>query len=126
MTKMIDASEGIGAVKLGVSWKKPFFIDCYKGFRTLTYYPDDIESVREIDEDTYRSAGGAAAWAITGGILTGGIGLIAGAAFGGRRRSNSIYLVRFKDGNFVAFEEKNGQPLKRLKAFILTKEIASS
>ena len=35
----------------------------------------------EIDGQVYRSAGKAAAGAIVGGLLTGGIGLIAGAAF---------------------------------------------
>ena len=86
MTKLIDASKGIDRVRLDVSFKEPFYIETFSGFRGTTYYPKDIKEIVEIDEETYRSAGGAAGWAIAGGVMTGGIGLLAGAAFGGRKR----------------------------------------
>ncbi|MDN4093563.1 hypothetical protein QYF48_12130 [Brevibacillus agri] len=54
----------------------------------------------EWDEQGQRSLGKAAAGAIVGGVLTGGIGLIAGAAIGGRKKDNSIAIVRYKDGDF--------------------------
>jgi hypothetical protein len=74
---------------------------CGKGFRSTKYFPDDIETIQRMDEETYRSAGGAAGWAITGGVLTGGLGLLAGAAIGGRRRQNATYLIRLRDVKHV-------------------------
>ncbi|MNL16079.1 hypothetical protein D3C87_1371020 [compost metagenome] len=52
----------------------------------------------EWDEKGKRSAGKAAAGAIIGGALTGGIGLLAGAAMGGRKKDNSLAVVTFQDG----------------------------
>lgn len=42
-----------------------------------------------------RSAGKAAAGAIVGGVLTGGVGAIAGAAIGGRKKDTSTAMLRF-------------------------------
>lgn len=44
-----------------------------------------------------RSAGKAAAGAIIGGALTGGVGAIVGAAIGGRRRDDSTATLDFMD-----------------------------
>lgn len=44
-----------------------------------------------------RSGGKAAAGAIIGGALTGGIGAIAGAAIGGRRKDDSTATLDFMD-----------------------------
>lgn len=44
-----------------------------------------------------RSAGKAAAGAIVGGVLTGGIGAIAGAAIGGRKKDTSTAILNFID-----------------------------
>lgn len=52
----------------------------------------------EWQEGSRRSAGKAAAGAIIGGVLTGGIGLLAGAAIGGRKRDNSIAIIALNDG----------------------------
>ncbi|MBL7837499.1 MAG: SHOCT domain-containing protein [Bacteroidetes bacterium] len=65
------------------------------GFNTkkITLKPDDIIEVG-LNQESYRSSGKAAAGAIVGGILTGGIGLLAGAAMGGKRRKeNQLRLV---------------------------------
>ena len=127
MTKLIDASEGISNVKVDQSWKADFYIDVFEGWSLLkTYYPSDILTIEEIDEDTYRSAGGAAAWAIAGGVLTGGIGLLAGAAFGGRRKHNSSFLVVFNDGKFVAFEERRKGMIKRIKTLLAKQQDAGA
>ncbi|WP_324751474.1 hypothetical protein [Roseovarius sp. Pro17] len=83
MAKLLGASDGISRVRIDPSWRKGFVIVCGKGFRSTKYFPDDIETMRQMDEETYRSAGGAAGWAIAGGVLTGGLGLLAGAAIGG-------------------------------------------
>lgn len=61
--------------------------------KTITITPNDIIEV-ELNQEIYRSGGKAAAGAIIGGLLTGGIGLIAGAALGGKRRKeNHLHLV---------------------------------
>lgn len=59
MTKLIDASEGISSITVDYSWKADFYIDVFGGWSLLnTYYPSDILTIEEIDEDSYRSAGG--------------------------------------------------------------------
>jgi hypothetical protein len=61
--------------------------------KTIIITPDDIIEIG-LNQETYRSAGKAAVGAIAGGLLTGGIGLIAGAALGGKRRKeNHLHLV---------------------------------
>ncbi len=52
----------------------------------------------ELDRASKRSAGKAAAGAIIGGVLTGGLGLLAGAAIGGRRKDDSIIVMTVKYG----------------------------
>ena len=54
----------------------------------------------DINSETFRSAGKAATGAIIGGVLTGGLGLIAGAALGGRKRKENTLLLAVK------YEEK--------------------
>lgn len=44
-----------------------------------------------------RSGGKAAAGAIVGGVLTGGVGAIAGAAIGGRRKDDSTAMLDFME-----------------------------
>lgn len=48
-------------------------------------------------EQKYRSGGKAAVGAIVGGALTGGVGLIAGAAIGGKRRDSSKATIHLAD-----------------------------
>ena len=48
-------------------------------------------------ENTARSAGKAAAGAIIGGALTGGVGLLAGAALGGKKQDASTAVITFVD-----------------------------
>src|SRR5690625_3666437 len=49
------------------------------------------------DEAHTRSAGKAATGAIVGGVLTGGVGAVAGAAIGGRRKDTSTFDLSFMD-----------------------------
>lgn len=49
------------------------------------------------EEKHTRSAGKAAAGAIIGGVLTGGVGAIAGAAIGGRKKEDSTFWMDFAD-----------------------------
>lgn len=90
------------------------------GWNAHHYTQDQIASVTPIDEDKYRSAGGAAAGAIIGGVLTGGIGLLAGAAIGGRRRQRAAFVVVFDDGHHVAFEEGKNAHVNALAQIVQT------
>lgn len=49
------------------------------------------------EEKHTRSVGKAAAGTIVGGVLTGGIGAVAGAAIGGRKKDNSTFWIDFAD-----------------------------
>lgn len=51
----------------------------------------------EWEEAHTRSLGKAAAGAVVGGVLTGGIGLIAGAALGGRKKEDSTAVLTLVD-----------------------------
>jgi len=51
------------------------------------------------EEKKKRSAGKTAAGAVVGGILTGGIGLLAGAAIGGKRRDDSNLYITIEHNN---------------------------
>lgn len=62
------------------------------------HYIVDVVGI-EWDEQAKRSVGKAAVGAILGGLLTGGVGVIAGAAVGGRRQDNSVAVVTYKDSN---------------------------
>ncbi len=50
-----------------------------------------------IEEKHTRSAGKAAAGAIVGGALTGGLGAIAGAAIGGKKKDASTFFIDLMD-----------------------------
>ena len=79
-------------------------IKILKGFKweRIKIPAQDILEVG-LDKEVYRSAGKAAAGAIAGGLLTGGIGLIAGAALGGKRRNKNelLLIVRYNARNCI-------------------------
>ena len=51
----------------------------------------------EWQEQATRSAGKAAAGAVVRGLLTGGVGLLAGAALGGKKKDVSTAVIRILD-----------------------------
>jgi hypothetical protein len=85
--------------------------------------PKDIIDV-SVDQERYRSGGKAAAGAIIGGVLTGGLGLLAGAAIGGRRRKEHRLnlVVRYKG---VVCQIFFGASWSTQRAYMKFKEIAS-
>jgi hypothetical protein len=126
MTRLIDCSiDGVISCELSFSWSDQLKISLSYGWKSHAYTQKQFDTVTPIDEDKYRSAGGAAAGAIIGGILTGGIGLLAGAAFGGRRKQRSSYLVTFDDGHHVAFEEAKKDKIKRLNHLVQSSKVKS-
>ncbi|MBS7334242.1 MAG: SHOCT domain-containing protein [Weeksellaceae bacterium] len=88
----------------------------FAGFKKkiVKIHPSDIAEL-SLNQETYRSAGKAAAGAIIGGVLTGGIGLLAGAAIGGKRRKdNELTLVINYDGALRNIELKESKTLPKL------------
>lgn len=69
-----------------ISWPKHIYIN----FEDITAFT--------FDEHYKRSAGKTAAGAIVGGVLTGGIGLLAGAALGARRSGDHTLILAYKLG----------------------------
>ncbi len=119
MTTFIAASKEFTGVVLqksiwGTGTLTGFIL--YDRHTSLSLLLTDIVRVTEIAEETYRSGGKAAAGAIIGGLLTGGIGLLAGAAIGGRKRRTASFLIQFIDENHVAFEESDAQTVTTLSA----------
>jgi len=57
---------------------------------------NSIEEITEITEENAVNFKGAAGWAIVGGVLTGGVGVLAGALLGGRGKEVT-FAIRLKD-----------------------------
>jgi len=106
---MIDSSTGAQAVVV-----MPGLFDFTIYVDRTKYKIDEIEDAAEIDAEAYRSAGRAAVGAVVGGLLTGGLGFLAGAALGGRRRVSASYFLKFRDGNYVAFTTTNKKDIQLL------------
>lgn len=68
-------------------------------------------------EAATRSAGKAAAGAIIGGALTGGIGLLAGAAIGGRKKDASTAVITFEDGQRL-YVKATGKDFEKLQTWL--------
>ena len=124
MATLIDSAPKAVGVEVGFKMLKGFYIRLSQGWSGTEYLEAQITAVAEIEAETYRSAGKAAAGAIIGGVLTGGVGLLVGAAFGGRRRQEGSYLVHFKDGSYVAFTTKDKTVIKFLQARVLRDDVA--
>lgn len=58
----------------------------------------EVDKAEIITEDNKVNFLGAAGWGIVGGLLTGGVGLLAGAILGGRGKE-TFCAIRFKDGS---------------------------
>ena len=115
MTRLIDCSiPDVVACEISQGFTGKLKFRLAYGWNAHEFTQDQIASASLIDEDKYRSGGGAAAGAIIGGVLTGGIGLLAGAALGGRRRNRAAFVVLFDNGHHVAFEETKNAIVKSL------------
>lgn len=114
MAKVIDSSFEECALTTGLGMVAGVKLRIQVGWKAQKYVQKQFESVEEIDAEVFRSGGKAAVGAIVGGVLTGGIGLIAGAAIGGRKRKTASYLIRLEGGEYIAFEEKDRNVMKVL------------
>lgn len=125
MTKVIETSITDGTVNISTAFGVVQF-QVVKGWRVpRTYTATDIADVHAVSEETFRHGGKAVAGAVIGGVLTGGIGLLAGAAIGGRRRKEGIYIVTFTDGHHIVIETHNKKLLAIFQPILMRKEVAS-
>lgn len=113
-TDIIETSFDTGSVDISSTFVSTLLIKAKKNGREVSYDGKNLASVETIDEDVYRSGGRAVVGAIVGGVLTGGIGLLAGAAFGGRRRVLGCYLLTLDNGEHIAFRENRKKVVKIL------------
>ena len=58
----------------------------------------NVNEIIEVTDDNSVNFMGAAGWGIVGGLLTGGVGLLAGAILGGRGKTTT-FAIRFNDGS---------------------------
>jgi hypothetical protein len=65
---------------------------------TVPPFFENLDEIKELDEEKRLNLMSAAGWGIVGGLATGGIGLLAGALFAGRGKSIT-YGLRLKDGS---------------------------
>lgn len=123
MPNIIDSSWQNPTLKI-LSRSKEITIIVRHSRNLFEYKSNFIDRIHELNSDSYRNAGGAAAGAIVGGVLTGGVGLLAGAAYGGRRRKKAAYLIEFTDGRFIAFETSTNSEIESLDSLINKKLIS--
>lgn len=76
---MVDESKEHGTGVVKINKKLYYFLGSHK------------------EEKHTRSMGKAAAGAIVGGVLTGGLGAIAGAAIGGHKKDDSLFWIDLAD-----------------------------
>ena len=100
-----------------IKFKKDEMIINYTTFlarKVITFKPEQILEV-SLNQQNFRSGGNAAVGAIVGGALTGGLGLIAGAAIGGKRQiENKLHFAVEYQGqncNIILSPSKKTQKL---------------
>ena len=76
---MVDESKEYGEGVVKINKQLYYFLGSYK------------------EEKYTRSAGKAAVGAIVGGLLTGGVGTVAGVAIGGRKKDDSMFWIDLAD-----------------------------
>jgi hypothetical protein len=74
----------------------------------------------EWDEKGTRNVGKAAAGAIVGGVLTGGLGLIAGAAIGAKKKDNSLAILTCMDDTveYTIYLRADAEKYQKLISFL--------
>lgn len=62
-----------------------------------TYTAKDVEELAAASEENVKRLGGTVGWGVTGAVLLGPVGLLAGLLAGGRKKEVT-FVVKFKDG----------------------------
>lgn len=90
----------------------------WSGEKSVLIDNDEIINI-SLDEKSKRSLGKAAAGAVIGGVLTGGIGLVAGGLFGGRKKDvSNVYITIAPNGREVDIILKAGKQAENIYAAI--------
>lgn len=89
-----------------------------KGLDVFTLSKDDIVAISN-EKSGSRSIGKAAAGAIVGGVLTGGLGLIVGGALGARKSDTSEVFITYKyNGVELTLNLKPGKNTDKVYSWI--------
>ncbi len=107
MYKMVSEEKDHGEGVVKIKGKLYYFLGAHK------------------EEKHTRSAGKAAAGAIVGGVLTGGLGAIAGAAIGGRKKDDSSFWMDFADYETKQEFSIQAKPLKGNISDIMSFRVAN-
>lgn len=90
----------------------------WPGEKSVLIDNDEIVNI-SLDEKSKRSLGKAAAGAVIGGVLTGGIGLVAGGLFGGRKKDvSNVYITISANGREIDIILKAGKQAENIYAAI--------
>lgn len=89
------------------------YIDRWGNLNTFLI-ASQIEKAEIITEDNKVNFVGAAGWGIVGGVLTGGLGFLAGAVLGGRGKE-TYCAVRFADGTEMIVSGRPKDVVKLLR-----------
>lgn len=79
--------------------------------KTHMYKFDRVTSIESLDEERYSNWAAKAGWGLGIGVLTGGLGLIAGAAIAGNNRDQVVRLI-LDDGEWIVVTLKRKQVKK--------------
>lgn len=79
-------------------WDKTFHMPKDGGmFRKEKYSLDQVEACEIASEESVKRIGGTVGWGVTGAVLLGPVGLLAGLLAGGRGK-DVTFVLAFKDG----------------------------
>jgi hypothetical protein len=83
-------------------------------------------AIEEIDsEEQYRNLGSTLGWGLAAGVLTGGVGLLLGAAWGARKRGHVLYVVTLSDETKAIIEVTTPKEIRAVKKISVMQSIPS-
>ncbi|AXA33176.1 hypothetical protein [Francisella adeliensis] len=118
MIKLISSSDNweVCQIEKKSIWREPeakhfdgFNLSKKKGFfssENKRYFRRQAIRVVTINEDNSKSLVGTAGASLAGGLLLGGVGMLAGALAGGKKKTIRVG-VEFNDGKKIVFEENS-------------------
>lgn len=83
----------------------------------------EIEEITS--EEQYRSLGSTLGWGLAAGVLTGGIGLLVGAAWGARKRGHVLYVVTLSDETKAIIEVTRPKEIRSVNKIAVMQSLPS-
>lgn len=76
-------------------------------------------------EEQYRNLGSTLGWGLAAGVLTGGIGLLVGAAWGARKRGHVLYVVTLSDETMAIIEVTRPKEIRAVNKIAVMQSLPS-